>query len=186
MIIMRQQVRKLISVDEYLSIEQMSNIKHEYDAGEIYAMSGGSARHNEITLNVYALLRQALDGTACRAYVADLRLRTPSGLYAYPDVMVICGELQVTGERPETVQNPVVLVEILSETTARYDRTRKFEHYRSIATLRDYLLVEQDTVDVQHHSLRGDLWVPERWMGLDESVRLHGLDVALPLREIYQ
>src|SRR5258708_36757298 len=143
-----QQTVRHYSVDEYLGTEEVSSVKHEFDSGDIFAMSGASQRHNDIALNLYAAFRSGLVSRGCGANVSDVRLRTPSGLYAYPDVMVVCGPTLLTGERPDTVTNPIILVEVLSNSTRDYDRTRKFDHYRSIPTLRHCVFVDQDIIDV--------------------------------------
>ena len=131
------------SLDDYFSIEEMSDVRHEYFDGDIFAMAGGSLNHNRIVLNVAEAFRSALRGGDCEAFATDMRLKTASGLYTYPDVMVICGRIQLTDDAPETVTNPVVIVEVLSPSTRDYDSGAKLDHYRSIPTLRDYLLVEQ-------------------------------------------
>jgi Uma2 family endonuclease len=140
------------SVEDYFSVEESSPVRHEFVAGQIFAMAGASVRHNRITGNVFAELRAALASRGCDVFATDLRVRTPSGLYTYPDVMVVCGSVQLSqDDRLETVINPVVLVEVLSESTAAYDRGEKFRHYRSFPTLREYLLVEQASMRVEHY-----------------------------------
>src|SRR5258708_23966481 len=101
-----QQRQRHYSVDEYFAIEQMPGIRHEYFEGEIFAMSGGTQNHNEISLNLRNRLDAVLRDHGCRSFVADVRLRTPAGLYTYPDVMVICGPSELTSDRLETVTNP--------------------------------------------------------------------------------
>ena len=119
------------------------------------------------------------------SYVADLRLRTPAGLYTYPDVMVICGQAQLTDEPLETVTNPVVLVEVLSSSTREYDRTTKFDLYRAIPTLRDYVLVDQYSIDVEHRWLVDGEWRSERRASREDTFRLSGVAVDIPLSGVY-
>src|SRR5437867_3640377 len=114
---MQQGSQRRYSVDEYFAVEEASNTKHEYYNGEIFAMAGSSLRHNHITANILTLLRIGLRRSDSNAFGSDLRLQTPEGLFTYPDVMVICGQVALTHGRPDTVTNPSVLVEVLSEAT---------------------------------------------------------------------
>lgn len=175
------------TLDDYFTIEAMSEIKHEFHKGEIFAMAGASAAHNEITANVLARLRIALRRHGCRAYGSDFRVETPSGLFTYPDVSVFCAPLLFVRGRDDTVTNPVLLAEVLSEATRDYDRGDKFALYKSIPTLREYLLIEQSAVRVEQwvrsQSARWTLSVHER---LDEAVRLAGVPVTLKVAEIYR
>ena len=159
--------------DDYFTIEAMSEIKHEFHKGEIFAMAGASAAHNEITANVLSRLRIALRRHRCRAYGSDLRVETPSGLLTYPDVSVFCGPLTFVRGRDDTVTNPILLVEVLSDATRDYDRGGKFALYKSIPTLQEYLVIEQSAVRVEQwvrsQSVRWTLSVHER---LDDAMRL--------------
>ena len=113
-------------------------------------MAGASVAHNDITANLVGALRLSLRGTGCRAFANDLRVLTPGGLYTYPDAVVICGRIELTPVRPDTVTNPVLLAEVLSEATRDYDRGEKFSLYKALPTLREYLLIEQNQVAVDH------------------------------------
>ena len=123
---MQRHPERHYSVDEYFAVEASSPIKHEYCTGEIFAMAGASVAHNDITANLVGALRLSLRGTGCRAFANDLRVLTPGGLYTYPDAVVICGRIELTPVRPDTVTNPVLLAEVLSEATRDYDRGEKF------------------------------------------------------------
>jgi Uma2 family endonuclease len=172
------------SLEEYFGIEEMSPIRHEYFGGEIYAMAGGSRNHNQIAQN----LTRAFDGVrgrGYRAYVSDVRLRTPGGLYTYPDVLVICGEASLAPDRLETVTNPVVIAEVLSTSTREYDSGQKYELYRSIASLRDYLLVDQYAVGVEHRFLDGTEWRSRSYSSREETVTLTGVPVSVSLTDLY-
>jgi len=179
------QPQRKYSIEEYFGIEEMTEIRHEYLDGEIFAMSGGSRNHNQIAQNLSRSFDRVRD-RPCRAYVSDVRLRTPSGLHTFPDVMVICGEARLTGDRLETVTNPVVLAEVLSTSTRDYDRGQKFDLYRSIPTLRDYLLVDQYAVDVEHHWLDGAEWRSDRHGGPDDEMALHGVPVTIRVGSLYE
>ena len=179
-----QQRQRHYSVAEYFAIEQMSDVRHEFLGGAIYGMSGGSRNHNRIALNLSRMIDSALAGP-CISYVADVRLRTPSGLYTYPDVMVICGHAQLTDEPLDTATDPFVLVEVLSSSTREYDRAGKFDLYRAIPTLRDYLLVDQYSIDVEHRWLVDADWRSERRARREDAFRLNGVAVDIHLSGVY-
>lgn len=173
--------------DDYFTIEEMSEIRHEYFQGEIFAMAGASAAHNEISANVLARLRLAMRRHGCRAYGSDLRIQTPSGLYTYPDVSVVCGTLLFVADRDDTVTNPTLLVEVSSEATREYDRGDKFALYKSIPTLREYLLIEQASVRVEQWA-KGERgrWLASTHSQLGSRMQLTSLPLALKLSEIYR
>lgn len=127
---------------DYLVLDQTSNIKLEYLDGEILAMAGGTPEHAALAMAVGVQLGQQLEGKGCRPYSSDLRIRVPAtGLGTYPDLTIVCGPTQVDPEDRNTVVNPTVLVEVLSDSTEAYDRGEKFEHYRQLPSLREYVLV---------------------------------------------
>ncbi len=150
-------------------------------------MSGASPRHVWIVSNLNGNLWQHLKGKACRVSASDLRLRvTPAGLYTYPDVMVVCGEPQYAEDRKDTVLNPVLIVEVLSESTRDYDRGRKFQYYRELPSLIEYLTIEQDQPRVEHWTRQsGNHWDFLEYDDLAQSIQLASIDCALPLAEIY-
>jgi len=172
------------SVEEYFGIEEMSSIRHEYLGGEIYAMAGGSRNHNQIAQNLTRAFDSVRD-RGCRGYLADVRLRTPEGLYTYPDVMVICGPASLTGDRLETVANPVVIAEVLSKSTREYDSGQKYELYRAIPSLRDYLLVDQYAIEVEHRFLEEHEWRTRVYRSRDDVVTLTGVPVSVRLADAY-
>ncbi len=174
------------TLDDYFLIEQSSPLKHEYLRGEIFAMSGASIAHNEITANLLTLLRTALRESPCRAYASDLRVATPSGLLTYPDLAVICGTAELLPGRPDTATNPTVLIEVLSEATQAYDRGQKFAAYKSLPSLKEYVLIEQDRIGIEHWRRRRDgTWAAKAMMRLSATLRLTTLGLRLPISEIY-
>jgi Uma2 family endonuclease len=173
------------SVEEYFGIEEMLSVRHEYLDGEIYAMAGGTRNHNQIAQNV-ARAFDAVRGRGCRSYLSDVRLRTPGGLYTYPDVMVICGTAMLTSDRLETVTNPVVIAEVLSNSTRAYDSMEKYERYRTIPSMRDYLLVDQYAVEVEHRFLDGGEWRSRTYRSLDDGMSLVGAPVSMSVAGIYE
>jgi len=137
---------------EYLLWEETQSTRHEYLNGQIFAMAGASAEHNDIVANLLGALGNELRDKPCRARGLDQRVKIPeTGLYTYPDVLVVCGQPEYEDEKRLTLLNPTVIVEVLSDSTESYDRGKKFRHYRSIPSFRDYLLVAQDTVWVEHY-----------------------------------
>jgi Uma2 family endonuclease len=136
--------------EDYLSVEEMSAVRHEFLDGEIFAMAGGTPEHAALLAAVLIVLGRGLEGRACRPYSADLRIRVvATGLATYADAAVICGDLIRDPASPTHVTNPSVIVEVLSPSTEAYDRGEKREHYQQIASLRAYMLVAQDQREVE-------------------------------------
>lgn len=141
--------------EEYLAFERAAEIKHEYWDGEVYAMSRGSREHSQIQTNLSAALVNALRDRPCIALNSDMRVKIPaSQKYVYPDSIVVCGAVEL--EDDDTLLNPSVLFEVLSDSTEPFDRGRKFESYQSIATFTDYVMVAQDRVRTEHFKRQGD------------------------------
>jgi Uma2 family endonuclease len=135
---MSLQTKTYISPEEYLALERKAEYKSEYFAGEMFAMSGASPRHVLIVTNVVAELRSQLKQRPCTVYSTDLRVRvSPTGFYTYPDVVVVCDQPQFADEQRDTLINPTFIVEVLSESTKDYDRGEKFEHYRTLVSLKE-------------------------------------------------
>lgn len=182
------------TIEEYVALEDASPTKNEYLDGEIipwnagdepHAMAGASATHNAIALNLGALLRVALRGRPCRPYPSDQRVHVVATRFtAYPDVSVFCGQpTRHDGDR-EAFTSPVVLAEVLSPSTEKYDRGPKWRHYMRIPTLREYLLVSQDEPRIERFSLGPTGWLYEVYEGT-AVVPIGALDVTLPLSEVY-
>lgn len=183
----QRQPSRAYSVEDYLCLEEASETKHEFYQGEIFAMVGSSRNHNRIAGNVYAALRAALKGTNCEAFTSDMRLRTPNGLYTYPDAMVICGPMALSDDRLETATNPCVLVEVLSDSTRGYDQNEKMNLYRLIPTLRDYVLIEQALVKVGHWRLEhAGGWILTEHESKNEVLQLSAISFQLAVSEIYE
>jgi Uma2 family endonuclease len=180
---MRQSQRQY-SVEDYYFVDVGSPMRHEYFDGEIYAMPGSSLSHARITTNVLA----ALNSTACEAFHGDMRLMTPSGLYTYPDISVVCSEPEFIGEEERTtLLNPILIVEVLSDATHAYDRGEKFKMYRSIASLREYVLIEQKCPAIELRRRNADnTWSTSTVDSLDQIVHFASIDVDLPLTRIYE
>jgi Uma2 family endonuclease len=177
-----------LTVDEYLALERAGEFRHEYYAGEVFAMAGASYRHGKITGNTSAALHAAMSPNGCDVITSDLRVSTgANGLYTYPDVVVVCGKPRFLDGEMDTLLNPLILVEVLSPSTKDYDRGSKFEMYRTIASLVDYLVIAQDRPHVEHHARQaGARWVLSDVSTLDGVVNLTAVELSLPLAAIYQ
>ena len=184
---MSSQPKTFITPEEYLEIERAADHKSEYYEGEMFAMAGGSLRHAWIIMNIGGELRQQLKGRPYFITASDLRLRvSPTGLYTYPDVMVVCGEPQYAGDQKDTLLNPSVIIEVLSDSTRDYDLGRKFQHYRTLSSLREYLMVAQDKPHIDHW-LRQDenRGMLTEYNGLSQSITLPSIECVLALSEVY-
>jgi len=184
---MSLQAQKRYTPEEYLALERQAQCKSEYYAGDICAMAGASRWHNLIVTNVLREISLQLKGRPCTAYPSDMRVKiSPTGLYTYPDVTVVCGAAQFEDTQQDTLLNPTLIVEVLSESTEAYDRGGKFAHYRKLASLIEYVLIAQTKPDIEHYIRQPD----NRWL-LEEAESLHGtvhfpaIDCHLSLAEVY-
>jgi Uma2 family endonuclease len=177
----------LLSPAEYLRIERAAPYRNEYFAGEMFAMAGGSPRHSLIKANLVRELGNRLEGGTCAAYDSDLRIRvSATGLYTYADASVICGELQQDAQDPHTVLNPTLLAEVLSDSTEAYDRGKTFDHFSKLPSLKEYVLVSQDSPKVERHSRNADgTWTPTIRTGLDQLLDLPSIGVTVSLAEVF-
>jgi Uma2 family endonuclease len=182
---MASQTIPYITPEEYLQAERKAEFKSEYCDGQVYAMAGGRPRHTGIASNILARLAFALRGGPCRTFNSDMRVHIPAtGFYTYPDVSVVCGTPVFF--QTDNLVTPIVIVEVLSSSTQRHDRTTKFLEYRSIPSLREYLMVSQEPRSVTHCTRIGD----EEWrietVGEEQGViRFPSIGVELPFDEIY-
>ena len=179
---------RLISPEEYLAFELVAETKHEYYDGRVYAMTGASPRHNRIVVNLIVHLHAQLKGGPCRVYPSDLRLRVnATGLYTYPDVTVVCRDPELEDRHLDTLLNPVVLIEVLSDSTERTDRTRKAPQYRRIESLREYALVDQHEPRVELYRRQSEReWVLTEAVGMGEGIEFASIGCVLPLRDVYE
>lgn len=189
--------KRRLTAAEYLAIEAAADVRHEFFGGEMFAMSGGSLWHNLIKDNFAHALRNRLEGRGCRVVTSDQRLKVDAtGLYTYPDVLVFCGPPVMEDGVHHTLTNPLLVVEVLSDSTEKYDRGIKFGHYRRLATLREYVLVAQDRFSVEAFLRRpddggdvaggADQWLLSVATEPAAAIRLGSLDVAVPLAAIYE
>jgi Uma2 family endonuclease len=179
-------MRRLTEV-EYLELERVAEFKSEFFDGELFAMAGGTPRHSLVGTNLTIEFGNRLKGKHCAPYNADLRIKVEAtGLLTYPDLSVICGPIQFAAGTDDTVVNPTVLVEVLSESTEAYDRGKKFEHYRQIPTLQEYLLVSQTEPRIEQFIRQPDgRWLLNEAAGLEASLELPSLRVSISLAEVF-
>ena len=179
--------KPFLTPEDYLSVERRAQTKSEYFDGEIFAMGGASEAHNLIVGNTLAEIHQRLKGRPCKIYANDMRVKiSPTGLYTYPDVVGVCGHAQFDDQHLDTLLNPVLIIEVLSDSTEAYDRGRKFEHYRKLDSLREYVLIAQNRPLVESYRRQTDQhWVLTESAGLDCVIRLQSLECDLALAEIY-
>jgi len=186
---MVQAAHHRFTFEDYVRLEEDSSVRHEFAAGQVWAMAGGTPEHAGITANVARLLGNALEGRPCRVYSPDLRVRVKAtGLSSYADVTVICGKVELDPEDPkrQTVLNPTVLVEVLSPSTEEYDRGEKLQNYQQIPSVAEVMLVAHDRVEVEIFRRAPDgTW--SRHAAIDgETVKLGSLACELPVRDIYR
>lgn len=183
---MQQQRKLYITPKEYLEIEQQAETKSEYIAGEIFAMAGASRSHNLIVRNISRGLDPQREGQACEVYTNDMRVEVdPTGLYTYPDVVIVCGQPQFKDANEDTLLNPTVIMEVLSDSTASPDRGEKFEHYGTLPSLTDYLLIAQDRAAIEQRVRTDRGWQLAFHYGLDAVVPLPSIGCELHLSDVY-
>lgn len=179
--------KSYLSADEYLAIERSSEVRSEYIDGEMVAMSGGSWEHSLIIGNTLAELKQQLRGGPCKVHASDLRVQAPDGLRTYPDVVVVCGAPAFADEHRDMVTNPKLIIEVLSPTTESYDRGRKFESYRTIPALEEYVLVSQERAHVEKFLRQPEgAWLLVEVTGLQEAISLSSVGCRLSLEALYE
>jgi len=182
------QKKTRITPEKYLEFDQASDIKHEYFDGEIFAITGASLNHNQISMNVAGELRNQLKTSPCRPFANDMRVKINEiAKYTYPDIVITCGDIELEKiEGVETLLNPIVIIEVLSGSTEAYDRGKKFQHYRSLPTLQEYILVSQTHCLVEKF-IRGDggQWILTLHEDRGQSIKIESIDCELQLSEIY-
>jgi Uma2 family endonuclease len=175
-----------LTEEQYLALDRVAEFKSEFVDGEMFAMAGGSNRHALIQGNLFGELYVALRGSACRPFGSDSRVRVSSRAYVYPDVTVVCGRQRTAKADDDILIDPVSIFEVLSSSTEKYDRGLKFQLYRTIDSLKDYVLLNQEEVLVEQFTRRPDgIWTLRDCRGPDEELKIDSIGVAIPLRRIY-
>ncbi|HEX5153151.1 MAG TPA: Uma2 family endonuclease [Parafilimonas sp.] len=179
--------KQKISIEDYLEMENASLEKHEYYQGEVFAMAGTKVPHNKISKNLFGTLFGKLKGKKCQPYGSDQRIHIPENtLFTYPDISIICGEIITLNDDEYNVLNPSVIIEVLSKSTKNYDRGEKFKLYRAITTLKEYVLVDSESIHIEIFRLNANNhWELEEYKDLGGSILIKAIDESLPLAEIY-
>ncbi len=177
-----------VAEEEYLAFDRASEFRNELLDGEIVAMSGGSMDHARLGMSISNQLYNArLQGSDCETFASDFRVRVSSRMYTYPDAIVVCGKPLLADGRKDTLLNPRVIVEVLSPTTEHYDRGLKFQYYRAMESLQDYILVSQDQIRIEQFT-RGDArsWTLRDYQSVEETLRIESVGVSIPIARIYE
>jgi Uma2 family endonuclease len=180
---------RFLTPEQYLEIERAAEHKSEYYQGEMFAMAGAGWTHNRLVANLIARIDPQLRSSrGCQICPSDMRVRvSETGLYTYPDVLVVCGQPQFLDDRSDTLLNPTLIIEVLSPSTEAYDRGRKFEHYRAIDCLSEYLLVSSDRVHADLYSRQpGGLWLLTAAGSLEDTLDLASTGCKLVLGDVYE
>lgn len=184
---MPQPEKKRITSEEYFRMEESADFKSEYYQGEIFAMTGASFNHNVIAMNVASRLHESFYDSNCFVLAGDMRIQADkSRHYTYPDLSVVCGDIEFVDGRDDTIANPIVIFEILSDFTKDYDRGSKFTAYRNIHSLKDYILINQYAYHIEYFfKNEAGRWSLDDFKRLDDTFRINSIDIELPLNTIY-
>ena len=179
--------RTYLTPEEYIAAERKATLKSEYLSGEIVAMSGASDTHNLITMNVATGLYNQLAERGCRVYASDMRVGIGEGAsYFYPDIAVTCDSPHFEDDVFDTLINPQVVIEVLSDSTANHDRGEKFRRHRQLESLQEYILISQDQVHAEHYLRHGKQWVLSEFSAPENVLPLVSIEAELSLRQIYR
>ena len=177
-----------LTPEEYLEFERAADSRHEYVDGVIYEMAGESLAHSQVCINIAREISLFLKGTSCQALSPNMKVRAETkGMFAYPDLSIVCGEPTFSDSQRDVLLNPKVIIEVLSPSTQRYDQTKKFFRYRKeIPSLTDYVLIYQDVAFVEHHEKNAEgRWEHNAFDGLDDVFRIPSINCEIPMTEIY-
>ncbi len=177
-----------LSPQQYLAQERLAAFKSQYFQGEVYAMAGATREHNLIVGNIVREVGNALKDRPCEVYPSDMRVKiNPTGLYTYPDATVTCGKPEFEDEYFDTLINPTMIFEVLSDSTESYDRGGKFRQYREIESLKEYVIVAQDRPSVESYLRQSDgRWLLREEQSIESSIRFESIGATVPLAEIYR
>lgn len=179
--------KQKISIEEYLQMENAAEEKSEYYKGEMFAMSGAKVPHNTIATNLLGLLFNKLQGKKCKPFNSDQRIHIPSNtLFSYPDISIICGEIITLNNDDYNVLNPSVIIEVLSKSTKNYDRGEKFKLYRAITSLKEYILIDSESMHIEIFRLnKNNHWELQEYNSINDTVIIKAIDETIRLSEIY-
>lgn len=179
--------KKYYTQEEYLAFERASLEKHEYYQGEIFDMAGGSLSHSQLQMNFTRETGNFLKNKPCKIHASELRVHIPlNTLYTYPDAQIICGDIKMLDDSFDTVLNPVVIIEILSKSTQSYDRGDKFMLYRSIQSLKEYILIDSLSLKVEQYTRQqNEDWLLKEYTSLSDTFFMQSINYNFPLSELY-
>jgi Uma2 family endonuclease len=179
--------KQIYTVEEYLALERETHEKHEFYKGELFAMAGGSPNHVIISGNIFAELSNRLSPKGCRAFNSEMKIYIqPFELYTYADACALCGTPNFLKETDAIIDNPSLIVEVLSDSTEDYDRSKKFLFYRALPSFNEYLLIRQDKPFVEYYAkLAEHKWLLTEVEGLSAKIHLKHLGITIPLAKIY-
>ena len=179
--------KKYILAEDYFNLEEASENKNEYFYGEIFAMSGASFNHNVIAMNFSSTLHQKFQKTNCFVFPGDMKIELIQDLhYVYPDISVVCGDINFVKNRNDIIKNPLVVIEVLSKSTMDYDKGSKFTSYRKINSLNDYILVDQYSYHVEHfYKNSKNEWILNEFLSVNDSFIIKSIDIEILLKIIY-
>jgi Uma2 family endonuclease len=179
--------KQRMTPDQYLAIERKAEVKSEFYDGEMFAMAGVSREHSRVKENLIIEIGSRLKGGPCRTHSSDMRVKVSrTGLYTYPDIVITCGEERYEDVQVDTLLNPQVIIEVLSESTANYCRTKKYRHYEQIESLQEYVLVAQDEPVIERRVRQTDgSWAETDVEGLDQEFAFATVPVKVPMADIY-
>jgi len=182
------QPKPYITPKEYLANERVADYRSEYYKGEIFALAGASRKHNIIITNLITIINPQLRKRNCEIYSNDMRVKVnATGLYTYPDVVVVCDKPKFEDDEDDILLNPIVIIEVLSPSTQNYDRGTKFEHYRTISSLSDYILIAQDKIHVEHYVRQSDRsWLFSEFKSAQDKFQIDSVGCEVAVEEIYE
>lgn len=183
---MQAQNKRYVTPGEYLKRERVAESKSEYNAGRVEALAGASRPHNQIVTNLITVLSARAKACGCDVYGSDLRVKVGAlGKYTYPDMTIACGEQQFEDAEQDTLLNPTVIAEVLSSSTEAYDRGAKFEHYKRLESLREYLLIDQRKSWVERYVRSGDDWLHSEYTNFGDLIPVDAVGMMIAVLEIY-
>lgn len=179
--------KRLLTSNEYLAIERKAETKSEFYRGEMFAMTGASRKHNLVAGQTYRHILNQLDNRPCEAYIGDMRVKVDAtGLYTYPDITVVCSEPRFEDAEVDTLLNPTLIIEVLSKSTEAYDRGKKFEHYRNLPSLEQFVLIARHEVHVERFTRQADstwnLWESSK---PEDTLEIQAIGCQIKLADIY-
>lgn len=175
-----------LTEEQYLAMERAAEFKSEYFDGEMFAMSGASMQHGRLQRNLIVEITNALRGKQCEVFGSDLRVRVSGKMYTYPDLIVVCGKPILADDEHDVLLNPAVIFEVLSPTPEKYDRGLKLQNYRTVQTLQEYILVDQNQIRIEQYTRQDNrVWTLRDYQSPDETVTLASIAVSLSLDKIY-